>query len=109
MLCEARTSREDQTRVMEKPSMVTSEGMEKRTADVKPARSTGPLYGEALPEGSDRYRRLVNDLPLLICTFLPSGEITFVNQNYCRYFHQAFSDLVGSNFLSLIPRRTDNV
>jgi two-component system cell cycle sensor histidine kinase/response regulator CckA len=34
---------------------------------------------------------------------LPGGEISFVNDAYCNYFEQSFDELVGSNFLSLIP------
>lgn len=44
-----------------------------------------------------------NDIPLLICRFLPTGKITFVNNLYCEYFGKTLEDLVGSNFLSLIP------
>jgi PAS domain S-box-containing protein len=52
---------------------------------------------------AERYQGILNELPLLICTFLPSGEITFVNQVYCQYFNRTFEELVGSNFLTLIP------
>ena len=34
---------------------------------------------EALRESEHRYRGIVEDMPLLICNFLPDGEITFVN------------------------------
>jgi PAS domain S-box-containing protein len=34
---------------------------------------------------------------------LPGGEILFVNDAYCSYFDRSFDELVGSNFLSLIP------
>ena len=58
---------------------------------------------KALQENLERYQTIVNDLPLLICSFLPGGEISFVNQAYCDYFGKTFDELVGSNFLSLIP------
>ena len=57
----------------------------------------------ALRESQNRYRAVVEDLPALICSFLPGGEITFVNQLYCEYFDKSFESLVGTNFLSLIP------
>jgi PAS domain S-box-containing protein len=57
----------------------------------------------ALKESQSRYRAVVEDLPALICSFLPGGEITFVNQLYCEYFDKSFESLVGTNFLSLIP------
>jgi PAS domain S-box-containing protein len=58
---------------------------------------------EALLESEDRYRGVVEDTPLLICRFLPSGEITFVNKAYCEYFSKTFEELIGSTFLMLIP------
>lgn len=51
----------------------------------------------------DKYRKIVQNLPLLICSFLPGGEISFVNQAYADYFNKSIDELVGSNFLSLIP------
>jgi two-component system cell cycle sensor histidine kinase/response regulator CckA len=56
-----------------------------------------------LLERLDRYRTIVDHLSLLICNYLPGGEISFVNDAYCNYFEQSFDELVGSNFLSLIP------
>ena len=50
-----------------------------------------------------RYRNLVEDLPILLCTFLPGGEISFVNKIYGDYFDRSVDDLVGSSFLDLIP------
>ena len=58
---------------------------------------------KALLESQSRYRAVVEDLPALICSFQPGGEITFVNQLYCEYFDKSFESLVGTNFLSLIP------
>jgi PAS domain S-box-containing protein len=103
VLYKPRNSDRHNTPVMETLAMVTSEQKEKRAVKVKPATSKASPYEDTVRDESGRYGTLVNDLPLLICTFLPSGEITFVNQNYCRYFDRSFSDLVGSNFLTLIP------
>jgi PAS domain S-box-containing protein len=57
---------------------------------------------KALQESLDQYRIIVNDLPLLICNFLPGGKISFVNQAFCEYFGKTAEELVGSNFLLLI-------
>ncbi len=46
---------------------------------------------------------IVQDLPVLICTYLKNGEITFVNKAYCTYFNKNCDELIGSNFLLLIP------
>ncbi|MEA3225825.1 MAG: PAS domain S-box protein, partial [Planctomycetota bacterium] len=58
---------------------------------------------EALEQSEKRYRGVVEDTPGLICRFLPGGEITYVNEAYCKYFAKTIEELVGSNFLSLIP------
>jgi PAS domain S-box-containing protein len=50
-----------------------------------------------------KYKGIVNELPVLICCFLPDGEITFINDTYCKYFGKTHDDLVGSSFLSMIP------
>ena len=56
----------------------------------------------ALRESEARYRGVVEDTPVLICSYLPSGEITFANAAYCKYFGKASEELVGSNVRSLI-------
>ena len=58
---------------------------------------------DALRESEERYRGVVQDTPVLICRFLPDGEIIFVNRTYCEYFARTPEELVGSPFLSLIP------
>ncbi len=59
---------------------------------------------KVLRESEEKYRGLVDDTPALICNFLPDGEITFVNNAYCTYFNKTHEELVGSIFLSLIPK-----
>ena len=58
---------------------------------------------EALQESEERYRAVVEDQTELICRFVPDGELTFVNEAYCRYFGKNREDLVGTNFMLLIP------
>ncbi len=62
------------------------------------------LAEQALARSEKRYRSLVQDMPGLICSFKPGGEIIFVNREYCRYFARGFDELIGSNFLDLIPK-----
>lgn len=57
---------------------------------------------EKLAESEERYRGIVEDTPVLICQFLPQGEITFVNQEFCKYYQKTQEELVGTGFLSLI-------
>jgi PAS domain S-box-containing protein len=50
-----------------------------------------------------KYHKILNELPVLICCFLPDGEIVYVNGTYCKYFGYTDDELVGSNFQKLIP------
>lgn len=59
---------------------------------------------EALRQSAEKYRAVVEDQTELICRTLPDGTITFVNQAYCRYFNKNLDELVGQNYLPLIPR-----
>jgi diguanylate cyclase (GGDEF)-like protein/PAS domain S-box-containing protein len=61
------------------------------------------LASEALALSREHYRAVVEDLPVLICRFLPSSALTFVNAAYCRYFERRAEDLIGRPFLELVP------
>lgn len=56
-----------------------------------------------LSESEERYRAVAEDTPVLICRFLPGGEITYANEAYCTYFGKTSEELIGSSFISLIP------
>jgi len=58
---------------------------------------------ELLRYSEERYRSVVEDTPVLLCSFLPDGEIVFVNAAYCNYFGKTTEELIGSNFKYLIP------
>ena len=81
----------------------TYEDLEKRIQELENVENQYKKVAKALQEAKDRYRAVVEDMPELICSYLPGGEITFVNNTYCEYFGETFEDLVGTNFLSLIP------
>ncbi len=57
----------------------------------------------ALRESEESYRALVEDMPALVCRFIPDGTLTFVNDSYCRYFEKTRDALVGANFFQFIP------
>jgi two-component system cell cycle sensor histidine kinase/response regulator CckA len=60
---------------------------------------------EALRKSETRYRGIVENLPVLICRFLPnSGIITFVNASYCQYFNKKREELIGRNYFDIISR-----
>ncbi|HPJ38312.1 MAG TPA: histidine kinase dimerization/phosphoacceptor domain -containing protein [Spirochaetota bacterium] len=57
-----------------------------------------------LRQSEDRYRGIVENIPIMICRFLPlSGIITYVNTHYCDYFGKTKNDLIGTSFLDMIP------
>jgi len=61
----------------------------------------------ALQESEKHYRRLAEDMPAIICTFLPDSTLTYVNQAYCEIFQKHPDDLVGQKFLDLLPNEAD--
>ncbi|TAE65530.1 MAG: PAS domain S-box protein [Oscillatoriales cyanobacterium] len=60
------------------------------------------LAEAALQASESRYRAIIEDQTELICRFLPSGVVTFVNDAYCRYFNKSRSELIGNSFMPLI-------
>ncbi|MCG6944458.1 MAG: PAS domain S-box protein [Deltaproteobacteria bacterium] len=53
----------------------------------------------------NRYRAVVEDMPAMICRFLPDGTLTFVNGTYCSYFKKQREELLGENFFQFIPKQ----
>jgi PAS domain S-box-containing protein len=49
------------------------------------------------------YKKIVDEIPALICRFLPDGTLTFVNKSYCTYFNKKRSELIGYNFYNFLP------
>ena len=84
----------------EKP---TYKELEKRIQELEHVENKLKRAEKALKESEGQYRAVVGDLPGLICSFFPGGEIKFVNKAYCEYFGKTFEELVDTNFLSLIP------
>lgn len=58
---------------------------------------------KALTESEERCRTVIEDLPALVCRFLPDGTLTFVNKDYCTYFNKPIQDLIGNDFFQFVP------
>ncbi|MCX5855610.1 MAG: PAS domain S-box protein, partial [Deltaproteobacteria bacterium] len=58
---------------------------------------------EPLQESGERYRSIIEDQTELICRFRPDYTLTFVNTAYCRFFKKKKEELIGFNFMNLIP------
>jgi PAS domain S-box-containing protein len=59
----------------------------------------------ALKLSEKRYRAIVENQTELVCRFLPDTTLTFVNDAYCHYFDIPVEDLLGKQFLSLLPEK----
>ncbi len=64
-----------------------------------------------LMKTQERYRAVVETMPLVICRFLPGdGVITFVNDEYCRYFNINREELIGTSYLDrLLNEERDRI
>ena len=58
---------------------------------------------EAERKISEVFRSVVEDMPALMCRFLPDGTLTFVNKSFCDYFGRKREHLIGQNFFQFIP------
>lgn len=62
------------------------------------------LAEEALRNSEARYRAIVEDYQTeLICRFTPNGNLTFVNEVFCKYFGFGREKLLGMNLLYFVP------
>ncbi|MBL8156297.1 MAG: PAS domain S-box protein [Anaerolineae bacterium] len=58
---------------------------------------------DMLGHSEERYRQLAEDMPALICTFLPDSTLTYVNAAYSEYFQRSPEELIGKRFLDFLP------
>ncbi len=59
----------------------------------------------ALKESERRFRAVVEDQTELVCRYLPSGELTFANRAFCRYFDLHQDEIMGRSFFVLTGAR----
>lgn len=55
---------------------------------------------ESLKESERRYRAVVEDMPAMVCRYLPDGELTFVNGAYCNFVNKKKEELIGRYFFN---------
>ncbi len=58
---------------------------------------------KALALSEERYRRISEDMPLLICRFLPDSTLLYVNSAHEKYFEIQASKAIGMKFTSFMP------
>ncbi len=81
--------------------------------DVRMLRTVGEIIVNALiqkwaaqdlKESEARYRAVVDDHQTeIICRFFQDATLTFVNQPFCRSFGKDRKDMIGANFLEILP------
>jgi len=57
----------------------------------------------ALMKSEERFKTVINDMPVMLCRFKPDGAITFVNNYFCRYFETKEHEALGMRFMDFIP------
>jgi PAS domain S-box-containing protein len=65
--------------------------------------SARKLVEEALRESEERYRAVVETQTELVCRYTPNTTLTFVNQAFCRFFHETRERLVSRRLTDLLP------
>jgi PAS domain S-box-containing protein len=53
----------------------------------------------------DRYHSMLEDLPELICRWMPDGTITYVNESCSRHLGKTKKELVGQSIVQFIPEK----
>ncbi|MFN2268582.1 MAG: ATP-binding protein [Desulfonatronovibrio sp.] len=58
-----------------------------------------------LKQSEDKYRRLSEDMPVLVCTFLEDSTLTYVNKAYCDFFQKTEDELLGQKWINFLPEK----
>jgi PAS domain S-box-containing protein len=59
----------------------------------------------ALRNSEERYREVVDSQTELMCRYLPDSILTFVNEAFCRFFGRRREQVIGRQFLMLLPEK----
>src|SRR5262249_50734612 len=59
----------------------------------------------ALRNSEERYREVVDSQTELVCRYLPDSILTFVNEAFCRFFGRRREQVIGRQFLTLLPEK----
>ncbi|HVT10527.1 MAG TPA: ATP-binding protein [Polyangia bacterium] len=78
-------------------SIVFSEDAER---ELVAARHQLRIGTEALWESEERYRRMVEDIPLMVFRFSSDGCLTYANRALCAYYGRDVSELLGVSVLT---------
>jgi PAS domain S-box-containing protein len=48
-------------------------------------------------------KKILDEIPVLICKFLPDTTLTYVNKEYCNFFNKSEKDLLETKFIDFVP------
>jgi PAS domain S-box-containing protein len=77
-------------------SILTQEDLERELVS---ARHSLRLGTEALWLSEEQYRRMVDDIPLLVFRFSSEGVVTYANRAACDHYQRRLEDLLGKSVL----------
>ncbi|WP_224960859.1 CHASE domain-containing protein [Geomonas subterranea] len=66
------------------------------------AHSSAVRATQALRESQERYRKISEDSPAYICTYLPDGTLTYVNPALAKEARMSQAELAGRNLLDFV-------
>ncbi|HAS42888.1 MAG TPA: hypothetical protein DCS93_20580, partial [Microscillaceae bacterium] len=58
---------------------------------------------QKLVQSEALYRAVINAQQEIICRFLPDTTLIFVNEAYCKFFGKTKEELLGTQFLAIVP------
>ncbi|HSS37945.1 MAG TPA: ATP-binding protein, partial [Polyangia bacterium] len=65
---------------------------------------------EALWESEERYRRMVEDIPLMVFRFSSDGSLTYANRALCAYYGRDVNELLGISVLTPVdPKERESL
>jgi len=80
--------------------------LRRRVAEVETSGAEQDRMADALLKGEAHYRDMVEAQADAVCRWLPDTSLTFVNEGYCRFFGRTREELLGKQWLSLVPEHS---
>jgi len=82
-------------------SILTKEDLERELVS---AHHNLRIGTEALWESEERYRRIVEDIPLMVFRFSAEGMVTYANRASCDYFEQSEWEVIGQPVIGPVDK-----
>ncbi len=103
------TERKQAEKLLTEYNQILERQVADRTLELQQEIAERHQVEQALRQSEVQYRAMVEDQTELICRFLPSGILTYVNGTYCCYFEKQPDELIGHTFTPLIPEADQQI